>query len=58
MKPSVSELDMRYVNQNGDELTGDLEINKNKIYLDHDKMTSLYTLQNDIILETQGNFFY
>ena len=38
--PSVSELDMRYVNQNEDELRGDLEINKNKnkIYLDHDKM--------------------
>ena len=52
---SLNQLDIRYVNQNG-ELRGDLEINENKMYLDHDKMSSLYTLQNDIILETQGKF--
>ena len=56
--PSVSALDMRYISQNGDEMRGDLEINENKIYLNHDKRCSLYTLQNAgrfIIKNPQSN---
>ena len=54
--PSFHQLDIKYVNQNGDLMMGDLNMNENKIFLNISKTCSLYTLQNDNVLETLGRF--
>ena len=50
------ENDRNYINTTGDTLTGDLNLNGNKLYLNNNKKQSIYQNSDDIVFETDDKF--
>ena len=44
------------INASGDTLTGELNLNGNKLYLDNNKKQSIYQNSNDLVFETDDKF--
>ena len=54
--PTKLQNDIDYLNTTGDTLTGDLNLNGNKLYLNNNKKQSIYQHSDDIVLETDDKF--
>ena len=54
--PTKLQNDIDYLNTTGDTLTGDLNLNGNKLYLHDNKKQSIYQHSDDIVLETDDKF--
>ena len=55
--PTKLQNDIDYINASGDTLTGDLNLNGNKLYLNNNKKKqSMYQKSNDLVFETDDKF--
>ena len=54
--PTKLQNDIDYLNTTGDTLTGDLNLNGNKLYLHDNKKQSIYQNSDDLVFETDDKF--
>ena len=52
---SYAESDKKYLNTAGDTLTGDLNLNGNKLYLNNNKKQSIYQNSDDLVSKLMTN---
>ena len=53
---NLNHTDKLYLNTTGDTLTGDLNLNGNKLYLNDNKKQSIYQNSDDLVFETDDKF--
>ena len=53
---NLNHTDKLYLNTAGDTLTGDLNLNGNKLYLNDNKKQSIYQNSDDLVFETDDKF--